>query len=152
MTKANTFCPAQTINQLLLQIHTMEKFWFNIKPPTEPTFLAQNLCHIQVSIVKSTNLAHTDMIILFCFFFHRIDDRSIVSCSGDGIVLYTQLTSQPFTDPNASNLGAANLNYFNCHSTGTTYEVLTIPTESNSFMSCGEDGTVRLFDLRKISR
>jgi len=82
----------------------------------------------------------------------QIDDRSIVSCSGDGIVLYTQLTSQPFTDPNMANSGAANLNYFNCHSTGTTYEVLTIPTESNSFMSCGEDGTVRLFDLRKISR
>lgn len=80
-------------------------------------------------------------------FMPQSNDTSIVSCSGDGIVLYTQLTSQPFNDTNA-----ANLNYFNCHSTGTTYEVLTIPTESNSFMSCGEDGTVRLFDLRKISR
>ncbi|GBP03395.1 DDB1- and CUL4-associated factor 6 [Eumeta japonica] len=33
----------------------------------------------------------------------------------------------------------------------TTYEVLTVPTEPRSFMSCGEDGTVRLFDLRQIS-
>lgn len=122
----------------------MEKYSFNTKPPTEQTFLAQNLCHNQVRI--HLNSSFTQMIIL-CF--NKTDDRSIVSCSGDGIVLYTQLTSQPFTD---ANLGAANLNYFNCHSTGTTYEVLTIPTESNSFMSCGEDGTVRLFDLRKISR
>lgn len=64
-----------------------------------------------------------------------------MSCSGDGIVLYTELT----------NLGD-NMNYFNCHSTGTTYEVLTVPSERNSFMSCGEDGTVRLYDLRVISR
>lgn len=44
------------------------------------------------------------------------------------------------------------MNYFNCHSNGTTYEVLTVPTETKSFMSCGEDSTVRLFDLRRISK
>lgn len=44
------------------------------------------------------------------------------------------------------------MNYFNCHSTGTTYEVLTVPSERNRFMSCGEDGTVRLYDLSQISR
>lgn len=121
----------------------MDEYWFNIKPPIEQIFLAQNLCHNQVSIRVTRILCACKTIIPP----RSIDDTSIVSCSGDGIVLYTQLTSQPFNDTNA-----ANLNYFNCHSTGTTYEVLTIPTESNSFMSCGEDGTVRLFDLRKISR
>ena len=36
---------------------------------------------------------------------------------------------------------------FNCHST-TTYELLTVPGDPNTFLSCGEDGTVRWFDLR----
>lgn len=80
-------------------------------------------------------------------FFSLLDDHGIVSCSGDGVVLYTELTAQ-----NPLNNNDANLNYFNCHSSGTTYEVLTVPTEANSFLSCGEDGTVRLFDLRIISR
>lgn len=38
-------------------------------------------------------------------------------------------------------------NQFTCH-TGTTYEIATIPGEPHSFLSCGEDGTVRWFDLR----
>jgi nuclear receptor interaction protein len=38
-------------------------------------------------------------------------------------------------------------NQFNCHS-GTTYEVITVPNDPHSFLSCGEDGTVRWFDLR----
>lgn len=38
-------------------------------------------------------------------------------------------------------------NQFTCHS-GTTYEIATIPGEPHSFLSCGEDGTVRGFDLR----
>lgn len=74
------------------------------------------------------------------------NDRGIVSCSGDGIVLYTELTtaasvkySQKVSGSNSphrhgSDANDANLNYFNCHSSGTTYEVLTVPTEPNSFM------------------
>lgn len=38
-------------------------------------------------------------------------------------------------------------NQFTCH-TGTTYEIATIVGEPHSFLSCGEDGTVRWFDLR----
>lgn len=38
-------------------------------------------------------------------------------------------------------------NQFTCHS-GTTYEIATIAGEPHNFLSCGEDGTVRLFDLR----
>jgi len=38
-------------------------------------------------------------------------------------------------------------NQFTCH-TGTTYEIATISDEPHSFLSCGEDGTVRWFDLR----
>jgi len=39
-------------------------------------------------------------------------------------------------------------NQFNCH-TGTTYEVATVPLDPNSFLSCGEDGMVRWFDIRR---
>lgn len=45
-----------------------------------------------------------------------------------------------------------NLSFFNCHNGKTAYEVIPIPTEPNSFMSCSEDGTVRFFDLRILNR
>ena len=31
---------------------------------------------------------------------------------------------------------------------GTVYEMLSIPGDPNTFLSCGEDGTVRWYDLR----
>ncbi|XP_062539593.1 DDB1- and CUL4-associated factor 6-like [Armigeres subalbatus] len=82
-------------------------------------------------------------------FLPQSGNREIVSCSGDGIVLYTELKDVALEPAEAHE---RNLNYFNCHSNGTTYEVTTIPTEPKTFMSCGEDGTVRLFDLRKMTR
>ena len=36
---------------------------------------------------------------------------------------------------------------FTCHS-GTSYEIQTVPQDPHTFLSCGEDGTVRWFDLR----
>lgn len=70
-------------------------------------------------------------------FLPNSGDHCIVSCSGDGIILYTDLmrTKETFH------------NQFTCH-TGTTYEIATISDEPHSFLSCGEDGTVRWFDLR----
>ncbi|KAK0182367.1 hypothetical protein PV327_000515 [Microctonus hyperodae] len=64
-------------------------------------------------------------------------DHRIVSCSGDGIILYTDLqrTSDTYH------------NQFNCHN-GTAYEIATVPGEPHTFFSCGEDCTVRYFDLR----
>ncbi|GAB0099955.1 DDB1- and CUL4-associated factor 6 [Sergentomyia squamirostris] len=72
-------------------------------------------------------------------------DQEVVSCSGDGNVIYTELLQS------SDVCNTANISEFNCHSNSTTYEVITIPQEPRCFMSCGEDGTVRLFDLRKIS-
>lgn len=69
------------------------------------------------------------------------NDQQIVSCSGDGIVLHTDLNRPQET-----------YHYkFTCHGGTTTYEVLTIPDNPHTFMSCGEDGTVRWFDLRTKS-
>jgi nuclear receptor interaction protein len=42
-------------------------------------------------------------------------------------------------------------NFFNCHA-GTCYEVSTIPSEFDTFLSCGDDGSVRYFDLRVSSK
>jgi nuclear receptor interaction protein len=64
-------------------------------------------------------------------------DKQIVSCSGDGIILHTDLENTKNTY----------YNQFSCHA-GTTYEVITIPNDPHTFLSCGEDGTVRWFDLR----
>ena len=63
--------------------------------------------------------------------------RKIVSCAGDGNILYTDL----------ARIGDTHNNNFTCHS-GTTYELQTVQNDPNSFLSCGEDGTVRSFDLR----
>lgn len=79
-------------------------------------------------------------------FMPQSNDRTIVSCSGDGMVMCTELTSDASQIPKNDNLKS-----FNCHNNGTTYEVMTVPTERHTFMSCGEDGTVRLFDLRTTS-
>ncbi|XP_069129102.1 DDB1- and CUL4-associated factor 6-like isoform X2 [Argopecten irradians] len=67
-------------------------------------------------------------------------DKQIVSCSGDGKIYHTEV-ERP--DSYTSNL-------FDCHF-GTTYEVLVVPNEASLFLSCGEDGTVRWFDLRAKS-
>ena len=44
-------------------------------------------------------------------------------------------------------VGETHNNNFSCHS-GTTYELQIVQNDPNSFLSCGEDGTVRWFDLR----
>ncbi|XP_073978943.1 DDB1- and CUL4-associated factor 6-like isoform X2 [Rhodnius prolixus] len=70
-------------------------------------------------------------------FLPHSGDTTIVSCSGDGMILHTDLLRPE----------ATHHNLFNCH-VGTTYEVATIPDDPNTFLSCGEDCTVRCFDLR----
>lgn len=64
-------------------------------------------------------------------------DRWIVSCAGNGMIHFTDLDRE-------STYGQFP---FDCHA-GTTYEVITTPGDPNTFLSCGEDGTVRQFDLR----
>lgn len=70
-------------------------------------------------------------------FLPGTSDRKIVSCAGDGTLLFTDLEKAAETHRCS----------FTCHS-GTAYELLTVSGDPNSFLSCGEDGTVRWFDLR----
>ncbi|CAH1964979.1 unnamed protein product [Acanthoscelides obtectus] len=69
------------------------------------------------------------------------NDTQIVSCAGDGVILHTDL-NRPQETYDSQLL---------CHAGTTTYEVITIPNDPFSFLSCGEDGTVRWFDLRSKS-
>lgn len=86
------------------------------------------------NILVQYNTAHRANI-FSAKFMPQSGDRGIVSCSGDGIVLYTELTTaasvkyqnQKTTGSasphrHGSDANDANLNYFNCHSSGTTYE------------------------------
>ena len=73
-------------------------------------------------------------------FLPETGDTRIVSCAGDGTLLYTDILREEET---------ASCQY-NCH-VGTVYDTLTVPGDPNTFLSCGEDGTVRWFDLRTKS-
>ncbi|XP_013421890.1 DDB1- and CUL4-associated factor 6-like [Lingula anatina] len=70
-------------------------------------------------------------------FMPQSSDAKIVSCSGDGVIFYTDILREDSWGSNS----------FNCHF-GTTYELLTLPNDPHTFLSCGEDGAVRWFDLR----
>ena len=68
-------------------------------------------------------------------FLPETNDNKIVSCAGDGTLLYTDILRECET---------AGCQY-NCHA-GTVYDTITIPGDPNTFLSCGEDGTVRCRD------
>lgn len=63
-------------------------------------------------------------------------DNLVVSCSADGMIYVSDVVRQ------------CSMSALGCHK-GTVYELLTLPQEPHTFLSCGEDGTVRLFDIRE---
>ncbi|XP_041114970.1 DDB1- and CUL4-associated factor 6-like isoform X4 [Polyodon spathula] len=71
-------------------------------------------------------------------FLPHTNDQQIVSCSGDGIIFYTNTEKSPEINRQCQ---------FTCHY-GTAYEIMTVPNDPYTFLSCGEDGTVRWFDVR----
>lgn len=108
-------------------------------------------------LVKYTTV-HRNNIFSAKFLPHS--NSRIVSCAGSGSVLYTDLDDCNLTlesDTSDTLVGGSHralnqdVNLFTCHN-GTCYEVLTIPTEANSFLSCGEDRSVRYFDMRLMSK
>ncbi|UJR14015.1 hypothetical protein I4U23_001014 [Adineta vaga] len=76
-------------------------------------------------------------------FLPETNDRRVVSCSGDGIIFHTNFDRPPSTH---SHEGC-----FSCHGSSTTYEVRIIPHTPNLFLSCSDDCTIRLYDLRTKS-
>ncbi|XP_061698047.1 DDB1- and CUL4-associated factor 6 isoform X2 [Syngnathoides biaculeatus] len=71
-------------------------------------------------------------------FMPHTNDQEIISCSGDGILYYTRTEKTAEFNRQCQ---------FTCHY-GTAYEIMTVPNDPYTFLSCGEDGTVRWFDLR----
>ncbi|KAH8300564.1 hypothetical protein KR044_003573 [Drosophila immigrans] len=88
-------------------------------------------------------------------FMPHTSDQAIISCSGEGIVMHTEFLApygpgttmeEALVDDNGR---TASL--FDCHAFGSTYDVQPLPDCPRTFLSCGEDGTVRCIDLRVSS-
>lgn len=99
-------------------------------------------CHLNIYRPSNRQLVHSIRSghranIFSAKFLPCSGDRRLVSCAGDGMIHFTDLDRE-------STYGQFQ---FDCHA-GTTYEVITTPGDPNTFLSCGEDGTVRQFDLR----
>uniref|UniRef100_A0A3Q2QNZ3 Ddb1 and cul4 associated factor 6 n=1 Tax=Fundulus heteroclitus TaxID=8078 RepID=A0A3Q2QNZ3_FUNHE len=88
-------------------------------------------------VKKSIRSGHRANIFSAKFMPHT-NNQEIVSCSGDGIIFYTNTEKSPEFNRQCQ---------FTCHY-GTAYEIMTVPNDPYTFLSCGEDGTVRWFDLR----
>ncbi|XP_034430033.1 DDB1- and CUL4-associated factor 6 isoform X5 [Hippoglossus hippoglossus] len=88
-------------------------------------------------VKKSIRSGHRANIFSAKFMPHT-NDQEIISCSGDGIIYYTHIEKSPEFNRQCQ---------FTCHY-GTAYEIMTVPNDPYTFLSCGEDGTVRWFDLR----
>ncbi|TNN60879.1 DDB1- and CUL4-associated factor 6 [Liparis tanakae] len=88
-------------------------------------------------VKKSIRSGHRANIFSAKFMPHT-NDQEIISCSGDGIIYYTNTEKSPEHNRQCQ---------FTCHY-GTAYEIMTVPNDPCTFLSCGEDGTVRWFDLR----
>ncbi|KAH8361209.1 hypothetical protein KR200_001798, partial [Drosophila serrata] len=92
-------------------------------------------------------------------FMPHTNDSAIVSCSGEGLVMHTEFLTEYRRTARRSEkadccLGGENertTNTFDCHKFGSTFDVLPLPDTPRSFLSCGEDATVRCFDLRVSS-
>ncbi|XP_056280703.1 DDB1- and CUL4-associated factor 6 isoform X6 [Pseudoliparis swirei] len=88
-------------------------------------------------VKKSIRSGHRANIFSAKFMPHT-NDQEIISCSGDGVIYYTNTEKSPEHNKQCQ---------FTCHY-GTAYEIMTVPNDPYTFLSCGEDGTVRWFDLR----
>ncbi|XP_059896226.1 DDB1- and CUL4-associated factor 6 isoform X3 [Gadus macrocephalus] len=88
-------------------------------------------------VKKSIRSGHRANIFSAKFMPHT-NDQEIISCSGDGIIYYTHTEKSLELNRQCQ---------FSCHY-GTAYEIMTVPNDPYTFLSCGEDGTVRWFDLR----
>ncbi|KAH8303199.1 hypothetical protein KR059_003234, partial [Drosophila kikkawai] len=95
-------------------------------------------------------------------FMPHTNDSAIVSCSGEGLVMHTEFlteyrqsasrrSSEKTDDSCLVGENERTTNTFDCHKFGSTFDVLPLPDTPRSFLSCGEDATVRCFDLRVSS-
>lgn len=102
-------------------------------------------------IVVKTKTMHKRHIFSARFMPH-CNDQALISCSGEGAVIHTEFLegyggARTVEDAMVGESGRI-ASLFDCHAFGSTYDVLPLPDCPRSFLSCGEDGTVRCIDLR----
>lgn len=102
---------------------------------TKPTNLFDNSKDFTVRLKLPTR--HLGNIFSAQFVPYR-DDSLLVSCSSEGPVIVHDINME---NPSEGMLS------FNCHAS-TIYEVATLPYEDSVFLSCSEDKTLRLYDMR----
>ncbi|CAM4750202.1 unnamed protein product [Rotaria magnacalcarata] len=76
-------------------------------------------------------------------FLPETNDRQVISCSGDGVIFHTNF-DRPTSTRSVEGC-------FTCHGSTTAYELRVIPRTPNIFLSCADDCTIRLYDLRTKS-
>ncbi|CAL8400621.1 unnamed protein product [Boreogadus saida] len=86
------------------------------------------------TVVKSRHLSS----IQSAQFMPQTGGHVVVSSAADGQIFFTNITKGP---------SAATQTQYHCH-VGAAYKILTVPSDPHSFLSCGEDGTIRWFDVR----
>ena len=69
----------------------------------------------------------------------QTNSQKVVSCSSAGDIYLSDIK-----EPTLVN----SLNRYQCHGDKTAYELRTFEREPSLFMSCGQDGTCKLFDIR----
>ncbi|CAG8745987.1 32284_t:CDS:2, partial [Racocetra persica] len=101
-------------------------------------------CHLNIwspfdkpeaPLIHSIPSGHSANIFSARFMSHT-DDRHIVSCSADGIVLFTDLSDYLAKSPSHS---WHPLPSFRCHD-GMAFEVMPDPVDPHIFFSCADDG------------
>ncbi|KAG1666275.1 DDB1- and CUL4-associated factor 6 [Nymphon striatum] len=150
----SVLCVAEILRSAMMVVMTLTLMQKRTKTPNNPVnticwnetgeYILSGSDDIHLCISNAHTLKKRTLIksahrnnIFSAKFLPCCNDRKIISCSGDGIIAFTNLDT-PFM---------ADTNTFNCH-LGTTYELSIVPNDPFSFLSCGEDKTVRLFDLR----
>ncbi|KAG7279505.1 hypothetical protein CRUP_035891, partial [Coryphaenoides rupestris] len=91
-------------------------------------------------VKKSIRSGHRANIFSAKFMPHT-NDQEIISCSGDGIIYYTHTEKSLELNRQCQ---------FSCHY-GTAYEIMTVPNDPYTFLSCGEDGTDILINCRRAA-
>jgi WD40 repeat protein len=71
------------------------------------------------------------------------NSEKIVSCAADGSIYLTDLNESTFFN---------NQSRFDCHGDKACYKICNYIQDNKSFATCGQDGCVKVFDLRVSSR
>lgn len=74
-------------------------------------------------------------------FLPKSNDETLISCAASGEIFMHNIY-EPMNHTHK----------FSCHGERTCFELKTVPYESTQFVSCGQDGTIKWFDLRIKSK